>query len=287
MPRLKIATYNAENFFDRNEGDGPGAPKESHEVEALVRAVDRLNADVIAFQEVESQRALTELNDRLKKPYSYFQLVRGNYYRRLHLAFMSRHPFWYTSHKETILKAADGSVLYEYASPKTASLQQSAPLRFQRDVLLAEIEVPGFGICALFNLHLKSQSTNDWRLLENDTIRAAEARAAARIVSRYAHDNPGVPIVVLGDFNERVNMRSIRPLAPGLHYYDVIQQEWIGHSSPNYTYNKSPYRSRIDYLLLSPLARQAYRSSSVRVHRNNDTWVASDHFPVSCEMTLT
>ena len=43
--------------------------------------------------------------------------------------------------------------------------ERTVPLRFQRDLLLGEIDAGPLGTVAIFNTHLKSKTNRPWRLL--------------------------------------------------------------------------------------------------------------------------
>lgn len=284
MRRIRITTWNTGGGFDPPDA-ATGWSRGTRRVEALRRAVDRLQAEVIALQEIESDRALDELNASLERPYPFVRFARGNSYLDLHQGFLSRFEVECTSFRDTTLTAADGSPLVDYASPEDAERQKPTPVRFQRDVVLADVRVPGNGVISIFNVHLKSQRTSPWRLLDDATVREAESRALVDIVRRHGSDvDPEHPVIVVGDLNAKPDDESIRPILDGLRFYDVLEREWIALSrAPDHTH-RGRQRARIDYVLLSPAARRRYRPDSVRVHASVDTRAASDHFPVSIDL---
>ena len=278
---VRVATYNVRNFFDRNQvGEYDGAKSDS-EISAMVSVVDDIQADIIAFQEIESHSSMELLNDRLEQPFGWYTLVQGNYYRRLHLGYFSRYPFTTTSHRSRSLSDPKGTPLQDFANPDVSSKTQ---LKFQRDLLLAEFELGDGKNLSIFNLHLKSQSINDWRTLSNDQIRSAEAREAQAIIRAY--DDGVRPVIVAGDFNEEKDDLSLRPLLHQLGYRDAIEEDWIGTYSPPYTYYRYPYHTRIDYLLLNDSAAEAYIDDSAWIRDGRDAKKASDHFPVTIDLEL-
>ncbi len=277
---MKLATYNMRNLFDDFTEDGSSPSKPDFEVKALVRSINALNADIIGAQEVESDKALRKINSRLRRPYEHVQLVKGNSHRGIHLGFMSRYPFSTKSHKRTVLTHRNNRTMMEFKSERARA---PSPAQFQRDCLLGEFDVGAEEKLAVFNLHLKSQRNYNWMRNKADEFRAAEARAAARIVKAYR----GNLLVVLGDFNEKTNEPPIDALTNGLGYYDPLGEEIEKVGGDAVTYHRIvSYRSRIDYVLLSDEVKGSYRDRSVTIHRSNNTRKGSDHYPVSVELNF-
>ncbi len=279
---VRIASYNMRNLFDDFTGDGSSAPKPESEIRALVRTIDTLHADIVGAQEVESIDALDEVNGRLRNPYPHVKLVKGNSSRGIHLGFMSRYPIGTTSHRRTVLTYQNGREIQEYANERAARRDRLSPLLFQRDCLLARFDIGGGRQLAIFNAHLKSQRDYNWMKHKAAEIRVAEARAIARIVESYDDDNR----IVLGDFNEETDKWPIRPLAPGLGYYDALAEEIAGRDQDPHTYHPIRYRGRIDYILLSSDAKAHYLPDSIRIHRSENARRASDHYPISVRLRL-
>lgn len=278
---IRIASYNMKNLFDDFTSDGSSSPKPENEARSLVRVIDALRADIIAAQEVESIQALDKINDRLRTPFAHTKVVRGNSGRGIHLGFLSRFSFTTTSHRRTALTYQNGREMEEHASERAADRDLLSPLRFQRDCLLARFRLDGGARLALFNVHLKSQRDYSWLKHRASEIRAAEARAIARIVKSY-----GDARIVLGDFNEETGKPPIRPLAPGLGFYDSIAVEIADRNQDPHTYHPVRYRGRIDYILLSPGAEALYQTGSIRIHRSRTARRASDHYPISVKLRL-
>ena len=275
---VHIATYNVRNLFSAQH---PLHPKKPRELRELARMVAKIDAHILALQEVGNQSALTELNERLAEPYAYCELLAGNSDRGIHLAFMSRLPFKLSSHRHITLHDESGQVLSEFSSAPAAQVGTPTPARFQRDLLLAQFEV-GEHTIAVFNTHLKSRIQNDWANNDSDVIRLAEARAIFDIVSAYEEQNPDHAIIVLGDFNHRCDHASLQPIM-SLCYLDPVLSELVPDNTQLSTH-WSKARDRIDYLLLSASARQRYVEGSATVHREAGARKASDHYAVSARL---
>jgi hypothetical protein len=67
-------------------------PKPARHLEALLTRTDRLNADVLAVQEVENIAALREFNSLLDAPYQFVSLIEGNDPRFIDVGVLSRLP---------------------------------------------------------------------------------------------------------------------------------------------------------------------------------------------------
>lgn len=285
MTVLRVATYNCMNFFDQYEGSSAKIRK-GKELERLGGVVYRTNADVLALQEIQNDVALDELRDELASmgdsSYRYGHVVRGNYWRKLSIGFLSRRPLNLTSHASLVLPDEAGSTIWEHRSPDDAREGWLYPLRFRRDLLLAEFQL-GQRTLAIFNHHLKSRSDYPWLNTSEATIRTAESRASARIVRAYMQANPGALVVVAGDLNHRRNNSSVRALTMDLGFLDPVQRDLVPGNRRLSTYWKKS-SDRIDYVLISDAS--AYIDGSAHVYRSAAARVASDHYCVSIDLEV-
>ncbi len=278
---IRIATYNTKNFFHAQH---PQHPKKPRELRELARMVAKIDAQVIGLQEVENDASLVELNERLANPYPHGELVEGNSKRGINLGFLSRVPLTLASHRQLVLKDEAGQELHEFADAHAAQAGQSAPLLFQRDLLLAQVEIGQFTV-AVFNVHLKSRIENDWSSISSDDVRLAEARAVSNIVTRYKAQNPQHLAILLGDFNQRHDHASLAPIM-SMGYFDPVSTELLPNNTQLSTHWSKP-RDRIDFILLCDAARQRYVKGSATVHREAGARKASDHYPVSIRLDLS
>jgi endonuclease/exonuclease/phosphatase family metal-dependent hydrolase len=279
---IKLATYNTMNLFDSLH---PREAKPKRELQSLAYTVDGMRPDILALQEVGSEAALNELNERLKEPFPYLGLIAGNSERSISLAFMSRIAFDMTSHARQVLLGEHGGALLEYRSRADHWAQLLSPLLFQRDWLLGEFHLgPGVDI-ALFNGHLKSRKKCSWHLNATDDIRLAEARTAAQIVRTYQQRHPQIPVVVMGDFNEGHEHPSVQPLVNLSGFSDPIRDELITNNRLVTTY-WAKQRERIDHVQLCETARCVYVSGSAAIIDHAGARKASDHLPVMVTLRL-
>lgn len=281
---MRIATYNVQNLLDEREGRLAGAaPKSPQQLKALAGTIAELGADVLLLQEVGAGAVLEDLNRQLPAPYPYLCVPPGNSPRGIHLAIMSRKPFALTSHRQAVLVGDDGQALSEYETEADAAAGRAGPVRFQRDLMLAELHLDDEEPLALFNVHLKSKTNRPWKRLAADVIRAAEVRHVAETVGRYLRSHPGRGLVLAGDFNDT---RSSEVLAP---LFSLPLSDPMGEALARTGRNPSTYwpkrRMRLDYVLLSPVVRARMVKGSARIHSGQRPRRASDHYPVSVDLS--
>ena len=278
-------------------------PKPSRHLEALLDRTDRLNADVLAVQEVENIAALREFNSRLDAPYQFVVLLEGNDPRFIDVGVLSRLPI--------------GSAISHRWVPDPTDPNR---FLFSRDVIAVEI-LNHARTAVMFTLwvgHLKSKFV-DPRITDAAAIEAANLRNNARrtrqaqamhdIINGYhaAADR----FVVCGDFNDRPGSATLSPLLQGnLNIRDVFHdgvnvdferpegegprisnpqdqpadEDWTHRLSVS---NEPDVYERFDQLLVSPSLQPEQRGARIqrRTHwgKNN---AGTDHDPVSVDLNL-
>jgi endonuclease/exonuclease/phosphatase family metal-dependent hydrolase len=188
-PRLVLASWNVENLYD--PVDDPANPEDNDftaagwqrwterrygvKLQHLASVINQMKPDVLGLAEVENVRVLQDLQDILRDKYnmSFPHRVHrdGGDRRGIDVALLSRLPIrshaWLT------------------------------PVPGQRDVIVAELDTGAGPILVLMN-HWKSNVKTGQ---DNEAIRLAEAQAVRQEVNRWSRSEPGLGIVVLGDFN--------------------------------------------------------------------------------------
>jgi endonuclease/exonuclease/phosphatase family metal-dependent hydrolase len=266
-PALTVATYNVENYLvtDRRV-DGvyrPAFPKPETEKVALRAVIRRLDADVLALQEMGPQPFLDELRRDLRAEgldYPHAVLLPAADEDR-HVAVLSRVPFR-TVHRHARIPVKPRGVVKRGA--------------------LEAVVATDRGDLSVFVLHLKSRRTDDPADPEGRTQRAAEAVAVRDLVLRR-HPRPAAALLlVCGDWNDSPTSRPIRALTRR-------GDTRIGHLLPaadsrgetwTHVYRKEDVYSRIDYLMVSPALRRLVVAPGARILDGPDVGRASDHRPV-------
>lgn len=273
---FRIASYNVKNLFDDIDDpakDDEGTPaKPAIEQKALAQVIDASEADVLALQEVENIEVLTEFRDKygLAEEYPHLVLVEGNDRRGIDVALMSRHPI------QNVKSHAD----------KVFEIPGQEPRGFLRDLLQADIEIPQYGPVRFFAAHLASKIGGD----RADAMREAEATAARAIIKEEVKGFPGQRYVVMGDFNDTPDSKSVQILlekdSDGWGLLDGFREEpeAVSYPTSEKTARKWGYK-RIDQILVSPEMAATQVEEDVVKHPQDK--VASDHWMVTADFRLS
>ncbi len=262
---LRVATWNLEWLTSRLAGD-PALPedvqpKRAEDVDALRRYALTLDADVVAFQEVDGP----EIAARVFPPERYVIITTAdNVVQRVGFAVRRGIP---------VLRNPDLVGLDVFP----AALHR---LRSGADIT---IELPGARL-RLLAVHLKTGCNHD-RLSSAsrvcDTLRRQVAPLQGWIAQRREE---GVPFVLLGDFNRRMDGRD--ELLAALTATAPLLRATDGRASPCWGGN-----SFIDHILAGGAARAWMQPDTLRVMVYRETDEAakhrlSDHCPVSVRFHL-
>jgi len=177
---LKIATYNVENLFDLQRSGHeykeyiPNSysqwNKKNYTIKLrnIAKVIYKINADIIALQEIESERALKDLRYELKRKGLYYQYYKIANYKQttIKVALLSKIPFVYTH--EIAVKAS-----YRY-----------------RNILEVKFKINNQELFILVN-HWKSKSGPE-------SMRIVSAKKVLKRTEELGLDKN---IIVLGDFN--------------------------------------------------------------------------------------
>ena len=268
---VTVASYNVANLFDDHDDpyhrDEGTPPKPSDELEEVAATIRRVNADVIALQEVENRGYLEQFNQALLGDMGYEQVVlfEGNDQRGIDVAVLSRLPVGpVTSYRHVTYRNADGRAA-----------------RFRRDLLRVRIEPPTGQSFDLFVVHLKSKRGGEPAAV----VRLGEATAARKVLDGVLAENPEVCFALCGDPNDTFDSEVIGTLVGGgptalqSFFSEVPEEQQI-------TFNREPYRSMIDFMLCSPGLARHYQPGSFRVYPGTLENSGSDHNPISARFDL-
>ena len=112
---VRVASYNVKNLFMNRDIDSGSRtrPKSERSLAALAESLERMEADVVAFQELSSQETLEKdlLSRRgLAEKYPHVAWTKGNDERGIRVGIISKYPFTMTeSHADHVIPFADGS----------------------------------------------------------------------------------------------------------------------------------------------------------------------------------
>ena len=263
---VTVATYNVLNLFDEHDdpyhSDEGTGPKPREQREKLAETFRKVNADVIALQEVENRGVLEEFNTTALADLNYREVVlfEGNDERGIDVAVLSRLPIGpVTSYRHRPCRDGNGRLG-----------------RLRRDLLRVRVEPPESLPFDLFVVHLKSKGGG----AESTVIRQAEAAAIRSFLDEILTADPKARFLICGDFNDTCDSEPVRTLlsaGPGaLHpfFNDIPEAE-------RETYNTAPYKSMIDFIFASPAMGGHFESGSYRIFHGSIESSGSDHNPVS------
>lgn len=259
---VKLATWNLNWLTLRSVGDpalpDDVRPRRDEDFRRLHGFADRLDADVIAFEEVDGVAAAARVFD----PARYTLLtINEDVVQRVGLA-VRRGIF--------VRRNADIAAL---------DVEPRAPFRL-RDGLDATLEFPGGASLRVLVVHLKTGCHTD-RLGESRRPQCALLAAQIPVLAAWvrARAVEGVPFAVMGDFNR--NMDQPEAMAEALQAAGPLLRVTQGQSDP--CWGGDPF---IDHIFLGGPARGWMVAGSVRVltyrsEEEADRRRLSDHCPVS------
>lgn len=296
---IRIAAYNVLNLFDpvddpALEGEFDDLPMATDSVRAsnIAAMIRRMDADVIALQEVESEACLIWFRDTWLSDMGYDHVVSRDvgYYRGVECSILSRFPVedvqvW----PQESLRDVDASGPGFTPRPDDAD----AGLEYQRSPLRATIRVREDYAITVYSLHHKSGRSYGWK-------REAEAlRTVGKIRAEMAAD-PSRNVIVLGDFNAAPWDKSLRlyleaGLVDTLAHRVIPRSRDADQTEANRTKTHESGRV-IDYILCNSAAyREVIPGTSVVLGQPYDeaydwrndpypAWYASDHYPVMVDL---
>lgn len=289
---VTIGSYNVRNFLD--VFDDPYSSDESVQVktrpdiETLAKAIQRLDADVVVFQELENEHVLRAMVDEFlpNAGYRHITAQRTNSGRGINLGVISRLPI-------TQLRSYRMQTLTHPDAP-------GRTWRFARDVMRVTVDIDGDAgdqTVDVFNVHLKSNRSGPDD--PNSMLyRTAEAmRVKEFIAAEVAHD-PKFLAVVTGDFNSNFETRTDQPrpwpaiahlletepgdtplltdLHEGMSDEDRVTIPGSGEYPP----------ATFDYVLATPAMAARFVAGSAVVVRDKELTAGSDHRPVSASFRI-
>ncbi len=263
---LRVATWNLEWLTARGFGD-PALPDDVHPkqpdgVDALRRYALLLDADIVAFQEVDGP----EIAAQVFPPERYAVFTTGDHVVQ-RVGFAVRRGIAVVRNPDLV-----GLDVYPTAEHR---------LRSGADITL---DLPG-GRLRMLAVHLKSGCSH--ARLSGDSGRVCETlrRQIAPLQGWIAQRrDEGVPFVLLGDFNRRMEDRD--ELLAALSATAPLLRATEGRGSPCWGGN-----SFIDHILAGGAARGWMQADTLRVMVYRETSEAakqqlSDHCPVSVRFRL-
>jgi endonuclease/exonuclease/phosphatase family metal-dependent hydrolase len=273
---FRIAAYNAHNLFGGDPdvySSRPSPPASDAQLDALGEMILKLDADAIAFEEIQNEKILAELfrtrvNPKIKeKDYRFtsFVCIPARDPRGINVALATR-------------LAVNGTLSFH--DRDFGPLDERAA-RFSRDLLGVELFATKAYRFLFFVAHLKSKMGPD----HGEAKRALETQEIRTILETPQFGgNPYIAqdMVLCGDMNDDPDSNAIATLKGdgATRLVDVLGTLQPGFSYPTHTKYK---KTRLDYILASP----GLDITDPKIHTAEEAAKeASDHYPVSATIRV-
>ncbi len=222
---IRLATYNVLNLFDEHDdptltgrNDDMSSVKPEREKIAVADTLRRLDADIVALQEIESFQALVEFRDAYLQGmgYDYVASIDAGDDRGIEQAVLSRFPL----REATVFPFMPLGGVHPEKYGNEKNWYAGEPIECRRSPLQVVVTVPSTDGAqpyelTLFVVHHKSGTYNDyWREKES-------ARFAA-MINDLQTANRGRNIAVLGDFNAQPKDESVKTYATVAGMTDIF-----------------------------------------------------------------
>jgi endonuclease/exonuclease/phosphatase family metal-dependent hydrolase len=278
VPSFRIAAFNLYNLFGKDKdvySQRPGAAVTKNRFKALGTMILDLDADAIAFEEVQNEKVLSDLfrqnvNPTLKRrrqrPFDSFVVIPARDPRGINVALATR-------------LAVNGAMTFH---DRQFGPRSQRPTRFSRDLLGVEIYATPTYRFLFFVAHLKSKlggdTAEDKRRLEAKEIRKILDEPAFGAERTFIAQD----MILAGDMNDEPKTPVIKRLiGKGRN----TLQDVLATVKPNYTFptHNRYKKARLDFIFSSA----SIRVDSPLIHHDNPVAVlASDHYPVSATVEV-
>lgn len=268
---VTLAVYNLRNYLvmeRRVEGGVVAeAPKPEPEVRALLAGLTAIRPDLLGVCEMGDVRQLADLQERLRQqgidlPHTELLVEAGGWNRNL--AFLSRFPI--------VARNSRSDYGYELDGTRHA---------MQRGLLDVTVALNAGYHLRYVGLHLKSKR----EVPEGDQnlMRLHEARLARQHIDRILAEEPGVNLIVAGDFNDLRHEPAVRTIQSGrgpqgyltaLGLSDAYGFRWTHYWSHADSY------ARFDYVLHSSGMKGEIDHQGSHIYHWDEWFQASDHRPL-------
>lgn len=289
---VRVASYNVKNLFMKRDIDSGSRtrPKSERSLAALAESIERMDADIISFQELSSQETLEKdlLSRRdLAEKYPHIAWTEGNDKRGIRVGIISKFPFTNeVSHADSEVPYVDGS----------------GSGKFSRDLLRVDVNTDDDPEADLtvYTTHFKSRRPADPGQVNSDLRRLSEGTATRNIVESEMREFPNRMFVVTGDMNDGTMDPPVQAILNGS---GPDAEQWVDsldHLEPAAanTWPANPNHKRfppdqLDHIIYpEKFDDKVTRHAPVRYNQSIDSdtrWVssaASDHLPIMVDIDV-
>ncbi len=285
---VTVMSYNVENMFDVFDdpytGDEGTDVKRRDEIIAIAKAIAKVDADVVVFQELENEHLLEGMVNTFLADagYQYIAAQPTNDKRGINLGVISRLPI------KRLASYRFKTLTHPDVPDKT--------WRFARDAMQITLDVDGHEL-HIFNVHFKSNSSGSGD--PNSMLwRSAEVLGVKSIVREILAEKPDANVLVMGDCNSNLETRpeQVRPW-PATQLMRAPEAD--GSRLLTDVFDGLPYEERttikgddkyppavFDYIYASPALAKKLVKDSPNVLRDEELNAGSDHRPVTAKFDL-
>ena len=302
---IRIASYNVLNLFDREDDpalsgtyDDLAMATNDDRCQALARAIQSIDADILCVQEIESEDALRWFRDTYLKDMGYDHIASRDvgYYRGVEQGVLSRYPITaVTTWADEDLSDMQGRKAggRESGWAKCEGEQGKA---FQRSPIMVDVVVPPTSkdkdpyALSLVVVHHKSGR-------DYNCQRESEALQIVELLKTRIGDEPDLNLIVLGDFNASPGAKSVK-VYQDAGYKNAYGERWQKTGNTRDLFRTHESNRAIDYIMLHPNAWSEIVEGSFQVvgtlHPGDDyNWrtddppsgYAADHYPLLIDLT--
>jgi endonuclease/exonuclease/phosphatase family metal-dependent hydrolase len=301
--KLRIATFNVENLDDL-----PGeSPTLQERIPILAPQLDRLNADVLCFQEVHGQ----ETPDEPRKLLALQALLNQTAYTNYHVEHtMTSNDEAYDERNLVFVSRFPLSDIHQYRNDLIHDLQyrkvtadppeDAKKVTFQRPILHAKVNVTPNFVFHIITLHLKSRipsnvegqkvdqytwkSSSGWAegFFLSSMKRVGQALETRILVDQIFDGDEAAKIIICGDFNahpdevpvEAISGRIENTGNPALVSRVLTPSENTIPESARFTYLHQGQKRLLDHMLISRSMLRYYRLAEIHNETLHDEGIA-------------
>lgn len=262
-----IASYNLENYLGSEPAEDVqhrrAAPKSEQAMKAVLQVISDIKPDILGVCEMGSLQQFGTFKNQLTEAGFHFtdsEYVNGPDSDR-HIALVSRFP-----------------IISRQSMPDVTFEMNGAPEKVKRGFLDVTVRInPGYDL-RLIGVHLKSKLAEMGE--KEALIRRHEAELLRKHVDEIVGKEPGVNLLVYGDFNETKDQPAIHEIrgargAPGA-LTDLPAKDALGDRWTEFWPAEDLY-SRIDYFFANARVLRAIVPESTVINRSPCWNEASDH----------
>ncbi|WP_394847487.1 endonuclease/exonuclease/phosphatase family protein [Pendulispora brunnea] len=252
----------------------------NRKLDTLAAVVSKVDADVLALQEVGSESVLDRLRERLPGMYG-FRMVGTADARGIRCALLSRLPV-----RNYDVHATEQLDFPRFHEVDPAPFGARIPLR--RGIVHAEVDAGALGVVHALVLHFKSARPVPFRRADGVAVepvtareqaegelrtlvwRASEALFVRGLVDDVAAKNPGHHLLVTGDFNDVPGSTTLR-IVSGAEPNALRSATADALEGDRFSVLHRGDRAEIDHMLLSAglrarMTRVRYFNEGLRDH---------------------